>query len=124
MSIQHKLHVNFGICIEFHPIFVLGVLGTRPLHRQFEFAVSVCVCTACFSAAQDQNLAPHLARKNDAVVVVVHLHRHPGLEAVLHAVDQSLVQRAPVQDRGLSHVPTQDLLNGPVQGRRGLVFML
>ena len=85
----------------------------------------MCVFTAYFSAGQDQNLAPHPARKNDAVAVV-HLHRHQGLEAVLlgHAVDQGLVQRAPVQDRGLSHIPTQDLPNGPVQGRRGLVFML
>lgn len=85
-----------------------------------------CVSTACFSAGQDQNLAPHQARKNGAVAVVVHLHHHQGLEAVLrgHAVNQGLDQRAPVQDRGLSHVPTQDLPNGPVQGRRGLVFML
>ena len=54
--------------------------------------------------------------------VVVHRHLHRGLEAVLHdhAVDQGLVQRAPIQDQGLN----QDLLNGPVQGRRGLVFML
>lgn len=58
--------------------------------------------------------------------VVVRRHLHRGLEAVLHghAVNQGLVQRAPIQDQGLNHVPTQDLLNGPVQGRRGLVFML
>ena len=86
----------------------------------------MCVFTACFSASRDQNLAPHPARRNDAVAVVVHLHHPQGLEAVLldHAVDQGLVQRAPVQGRGLSHVPTQDLPNGPVKGRRGLVFML
>lgn len=86
----------------------------------------MCIFIACFSATQDQNLAPHPARKNDAVAVVVRLHHHQGLEAVLrgHVVDQGLVQRAPVQDRGLTRVPNQDLPNDPVQGRRGLVFML
>ena len=85
-----------------------------------------CIFAACFAASQDQNLAPHPVRKNDAVAVVVHLHHPQGLEAVLlgHAVDQGLVQRAPVQGRGLSRVPAQDLPNGPVKGRRGLVFML
>lgn len=86
----------------------------------------MCVFTACFSDSQDQNLTPHPGRKNDAVAAVVHLHRPQGLEAVLlgHAVDQGLVQRAPVQGRGLSHVPAQDLPNGPVKGRRGLVFIM
>ena len=86
----------------------------------------MCVFIVCFSASQDQNLAPHPARKKDAVAVVVLLHRPQGLEAVLlgHVVDQGLVQRAPVQGRGLSHVPAQDLPNGPVKGRRGLVFMI
>lgn len=65
-------------------------------------------------------------QENDAVAAVVHLHRPQGLEAVLlgHTVDQGLVQRAPVQGRGLRHVPAQDLPNGPVKGRRGLVFIL
>ena len=86
----------------------------------------MCVFTAYISANQDQNLAPHPARKSDAVAVVVPPHRHQGLEAVLrgHAVDQGLVQRVPVQGQGLSHIPTRDLPNDPVQGRRGLVFML
>lgn len=88
--------------------------------------MSLYTFTTCFSAAQDQNLAPHQARKNDTVAVVVHLLHRQDQEAAHHSlvVVQGLVQRVPVQDRGLNHVPAQDLPKDQVQGRRGLVFML
>ena len=85
------------------------------------FLPVICILTAYFSAAQDQNPVLHPPRKNDAVAVVVHLLRHrQGREAALHAP----IVRAPVQDRSLTRVPAPDLPKEKVQRRRGLVFVL